>query len=320
MKMTDKSLARKICKDINTILLKNRITEFKVFPKNLEQLTNGVIIWFDPCPFKKYFYSKHVGKLKHIYAYKKAKRLVDMIKNDELHLTNLFLNEGNDPSEFSEVLLRCGQLRNFIPDDYCAQANKCSSSSCSNPVWFNSANGTLPIDDIRKKIFIYCFTSTFNKAKHWFEYADEDKGICAEYDIDIKNGIANQFIHFGRVHYDKGYDFEFVKEITNMIRKKYNLGFTPIGITKMAMMYKRNKYNWEDELRIVANSEDSVVNTIITNNSNYFSLVNNNVLKIKNHNPYITWEIKRVMLGNRITPKDKAAIEKVCHSKGITVD
>ncbi len=314
---------RKICNDINKILVKNNIKEIKVYPKNFKSLTKSPVFWFHPCPFSKYFYSKHVAKLTNIFAYKKATRMIDMLKNDELHLTNLILNEENDPSEYAEVIHRCGFNYPFIPDDYCSQKNNCKQKLCANNNHIGNANNKLPIDDDRKNILVYCFSATFNEKKHWFEYADQDRGCCAQYEFNVSDGFFNPLINYGRIHYDNGYDFEFIKEISNLMRVKHQLAFTPLGITRMAMMYKRDKYRWEDEIRIAVNLKDSTKSSkqLINWNPNMFEHVDigndKSVLKIKNSNPYMSWKVKKVIAGGRMSKTRFKQLENICKRNGI---
>jgi len=309
---TNPVLAKTICDHIRQILKKNRITEIEINEADLDQM--GTILVFLNDPFKKYFYKHHTTKMKSVYAYKKAKRVIDMLTLNELHLTNLKLNEGNDQSEYAEIIQRLGYLHPFIPDDYCSSKNKCKKG---NPCWFNNSSGRLPIDETREKIFIYCLTNTFNKKQHWFEYADEDAGVCVEYDFNVTNVLYDNIFTYGRIHYDNGYDFDFIKEIINSIRINHNFSFQVTGITKMAMLYKRDRYRWEDESRIAINVDSSEGQRFIQTQGIYFGNSNSQVLTVKNNNPYFSWNVRRIICGNRIDPKERAALGAICNAKNI---
>ena len=322
LNVTNPGLAQIICTDINRLLLDHKITNI-VLNHNDLQLINNDIIYFDPCPFQAYLSAKHITKLVNIYAYKKTNRAIDMIRGNELYLTNLILNEANDISEYSELFLRCGYLYQFIPSDYCSNRT-CNGTICSNKKWFKNQTGLLPIDGSRKNIFIYCFTHTFNQSRHWDEYANQGTGVCVEYEIDIHRP---EIINYGRIHYDNGYDFDFIKDIHNFIRINHNLSFLPIGISRSAMLYKRNKYKWEDESRIVFNINPSSssfginIPDIIRQDPTNFNMEdlgnNKQVLKIKNNNPLFKWVIKRVIAGHNISATDKSQLISTCASNNI---
>jgi hypothetical protein len=307
-----------ICDTIRAILNRNGITSLQIIDSNLKSIGHFPYIFFQPCPFERFFYKNHVTKMINLYAYKKAQRVYDMLVNNELHLTSLKLNEKNDSSEYSEAFLRLGYLYPFIASDYCSQQNKCPNAK--NKTWFK---GIAPIDNDRENIFIYCFTNEFNKKRHWFEYADEDRGVCVEYDLDVSKLIGIPGFYCGRIHYDTGYDFDFIKEIIHHVRVDHKKMFQPTGLTQMAMLYKRDKYKWEDESRLVFNLKTPSLFTpsvkdLIQSNSQWFDTTTKGVLKIKGpSNPHISWQIKRVICGSRIDPVIYKKIDTICKTQSI---
>ena len=291
---TDPQKANDISGLIVEILNRNGLNDIKIDKKDLKQYDKSLYIFFDPCPFLQYFKSKNSAKLTKIYTYKKAERALEMFEKNELHLTNLELNEENDSSEYQEFFMRIGNISSMIPEDFKTEG-----------IWVCDKKGELPIDKEKRSIYIYCFTNTFNMPRHWMEYANNDSGVCIEYDINvIKYDLFPNIIRFGRVHYDYGYDFDFLKEIHHSVRKKFSLSFIANGFTEFAKFYKRDKYRWEDETRLVVdlNKNKALVKQIKDGKMQGVKLVNEDkILVFKNmNNHFIRWKIKNVYCGNKI--------------------
>jgi len=309
----DSKKAKAIALIISETSKKHGVYGVDVKPSDIQILhTQHPYVYLDPCPFLKYFYSRNAVKPCRLFAYKKAKRVLAMLKADELHLTNLELNEENDPSEYQEFWLRIGNISQMIPDDY-----------ATNKFWLCNCAGKIPMDDIKQKVYLYCFTNTFNLPRHWMEYADGDAGVCVEYDISITNGRYNDMIKFGRVNYDSGYDFDFIKEICHKIRRKCSIGFIPQGFTNFSKFYKRDKYCWEDETRLVIDlsKNKSVFNMAEQGKggmrfaTDRHGNVNEKVLILENNSAQIKWTIRNLFFGGRINPGIAKRITNVLKRK-----
>lgn len=305
-----------IVSDINDILQKNKIyhkgnllsvdaNDFFEFPKDYvcEEKT-----------FKEFFTGLSAAKMDSIYAYKNFPYVLDMLKNDELHFTSLEKNEQNDSSEYIETMLRCMYVQPFIASDYVgkdASVVPANPSQTINRCYFKNANGKdLQIEQNRKATYIYCFTSSYNLNKHWIEYAKDETGVCIEYSFKMPHPNKYTWLSYGRIHYDSGYDFDFIKEINLLMRRKYNKAFTPKGINKLCVMTKRDRYHWEDELRIALMNEN-------VERPNFKEDPNApGVLKISNGSIF-SWKIKRVIAGNKIDPNNLNQLRAICSARNI---
>lgn len=300
---------RDIAQDINKILERYGIyykgSLLKVDPANINEIIPDYV--FEDKMFKKYFTSLSAAKMDSIYAYKNFPYVLQMLTNDELHFTSLKLNEQNDPSEYLETTLRCMYIQPFIADDYVGQSSGLKGNHC----YFKNANGSLlPIEEQRQKTYIYCLTNTYNLNRHWSEYATDETGVCIEYSFEMPHPNVHTWLSYGRIHYDEGYDCDFIKEINLMMIRKYGKTFTPVGIAKFATMVKREKYRWEDELRIV----------LLGNNAENVSFQEDpnapGVVKIKNGTLF-QWKIKRVIAGNKIDSNNLSQLQSVCNYRNI---
>ena len=295
-----------IANDINAILERQNVRYknmlLKVNPQNLNELITDYV--GEQVDFKRYFTSMCAAKMDSIYTYKNFPYVLDMINNDELHFTSLEKNGPNDTT------LRCMYVQPFIADDYVGPK---AAAQNGNGVYFKNANGVpLQINRQRMHTYICCFTGSFNKNKHWVEYANNETGVCVE--MSFERPYPNQYtwLSYGRVHYDSGYDFDFLKEINLMMITKYGKIFTPMGISKMAVMTKRERYRWEDELRIALFGEDSIERMPFAEDPDVPGLV-----RVPNNNPYFKWTIKRIIAGNMISQADLTTLRAACNAKNI---
>lgn len=318
-----------ICNDINAILKKYNV-DISVSPQMVNLHSNGILSFekVGDCPFKKNFYFNNTAKLVDVYAYKSAQRAIDMLNNDILYFTSLEKNEDNDYSEYSEFFHRTGFFEQFIPNGYVKG---------KTPLY----QPKLPIDIERENTYIYCLTNTFNKTRHWKEYANYATGVCIEYSFEFKSRL-NQCIDFnyGRIVYDTGYLYDYLKEINWMLRRKYQLSFCPTGIRRFAAMYKREKYSWEDESRIVLFGKDpsevskstgskliDACNSFLGGNplkeerlltkDNGFQVIKPGVLQAQNNNVLFKWNVERVIAGERIYPNELSQLVTICNKRNI---
>lgn len=301
-----------IANDINEILERNGVyfknALLKVNPRDLQELSVDYV--FEQNVFKQYFTSLSAAKMDSIYTYKNFPFVLDMLKNDELHFTSLKLNEPNDSSEYLETMLRCMYINPFFAEDYVNPKMKINGT---NPYYFKSANGCpLPVEQMRKETYICCFTNTYNLNRHWVEYAKDESGVCVEMSFQMPHPNKYTWLSYGRIDYDSGYDFDFLKEINLMMIRKYGKTFTPQGMRKLAVMVKRDRYRWEDELRIaLINNSSEFDKMIFSEDPNVSGLV-----KVKN-GMYFNWTIKKVVAGNKIDQNNLKQLQSICNYRNI---
>ena len=127
----------------------------------------------------------------------------------------------------------------------------------------------------------------------------------------------------GRVFYDHGYDLDFFKEVVERVQLNYETSLTFEGSKKMAILYKRDKYRWEDESRIAFDldaklGEYSARDYLLNQYANFFSLdPHKHILFVKNNNPLFSWKIKGVYAGPRMSLQDFNNLKALCAAKSI---
>ena len=274
--------------------------------------SNQLNMWIDSRASKKIFDGLTASSMANLWFYKKAKRIYEIVDDDILPFSALCINEENDYGEYSECMMHLGYHKAFYPDP----------------------QGIPPIKHDKENNFIFCTTNTFNLARHWDEYADKSRGACINISFDFSNYNAllqnSQLpiyiyfaLTFGRVFYDHGYDFDFFKEVVERIQLNYEASLTFEGSKKMAMLYKRDKYRWEDESRIAIDLSASFGGNnaseyLLTQHAKFFSLnPQKHILFVKNNNPLFSWKIKGVYAGPRMLLQDFNSLKALCSKKGI---
>jgi len=301
-------------------IIKNVLTKHGIdidvdkYKDSLDDNIRPMLLFNNGCPFSKYFREKIAAKLNSVYAFKYPNHAIEMLENNDLRLTSLKKNEENDPLEYQEFWYRLGNLSRMIPDNYDITANN----------WVCNRDKKLPIDKDRKQIYIYCLTRN-PSYRHWKEYGNDGKNVCIEYNFKPKNKNNDGAFKCGNVHYDSGYDFDFLREINYYIRTEYGLFFNPTGWTNFALFYKRNKYRWEEETRISLNlinfglTEDDMEKGIMNLNYkvNEDGSINKDIVCIKNNSDYVNWEIKSITIGTNCPKEDREKIKDIINSNYI---
>jgi hypothetical protein len=304
--------ADKIVKLIGKIAQKNQYDFPQMSADDLFADPTGKLIWFDNLASKKIFEAKIKASLSNVWSYKKTSRILEFIRDDRISLSALCANEDNDYSEYSECILHLGQYKMLCPDKY----------------------GYPPIKKDKENIFIFCTTNTPNSEQHWNDYANKSTGarINIEFNFSgfenlLKTGTLPPYAYFslvyGKVYYDSGYDFDFFKEVTERIQSTFGKSLTFQGSKKMAMLYKRKKYEWENESRLAIDLSPSFMDGnardyFLKDLKDFFELdEEKHILFAKNHNPLFSWKIKNVCTGSNISEQDKEDLQKSCAEKGI---
>ena len=190
-----------------------------------------------------------------LYHFKTLKFLQSILETCSIQASNLDSNSQNDHAEFEEFIRRYSNLYPLVPKDYEKKRN-----SVIPPA-------ERPVDDYRKDTCILCFTQNYDDPRFWEEYVSNSNGVALEFNfLKFKDEIFKGKVKSGHdyersvkslyelrdVCYDStGYLFDFINEITYYLYKNYGLLFFIPGSTKMAAWYKRARYTWEKETRLV---------------------------------------------------------------------
>lgn len=111
--------------------------------------------------------------------------------------------------------------------------------------------------DISSNIFVFCFTRHFRNEKFWSDYANEDTGICLGFRLkDINLELAHLF-DFVDIFYDDGYSFDFINDIQRELDFYYEKKLFIGGLNRFARNYKRQRYAWESETRLIFDIDEN---------------------------------------------------------------
>jgi len=311
-----------------------------------------LLVFMDNCPFSNYFRERIITDLNNsLYAFKPPNFAIEMLENNDLRLTSLKRNQENDPLEYQEFWYRLGNISRMIPDNYDSRediklklndliddSNKESlnvqdilcrldniikgfpKNAIKN--WLCNNEYKIPMDEDREQIYIYCLTRNPSD-EHWKRYGNNEKNVCIEYNFNPKPNVNDEAFKYGNVYYDKGYDFDFLREINYYIRTEYGLFFNQNGWTRFALFYKRDRYRWEEETRLSLNSmlygsvKDDAEDK--KNGSEYKvnkdGSIDKSILCIKNYeNRYVDWEVRSITIGANCPKEDKEKIREIMSS------
>ena len=157
----------------------------------------------------------HFIKLKHALA---------ILENNEIQLSSLSSLTENDSAEYSEFLSRYN---------------------------YNPAFNDVHISNAKDSIYVFCLTKEFRNQKFWNEYLKDTPGVCIGFRFEKYNIDLFDFFEFIDVIYDDGYSFDFLNDIQREIKNKFNKRLYIGGMNRIARHYKRNKYSWESETRLI---------------------------------------------------------------------
>jgi hypothetical protein len=115
--------------------------------------------------------------------------------------------------------------------------------------------------ETKDNIFIFCFMKDFRNRKFWKTYGtnkDNNKveniaiGFRFKNFCDFNNTYKYlQPIKLRDVIYNLNNSFDFMREIQATLKIKFNVHFQFDNINEFAGLFKREKYKWEDEVRLL---------------------------------------------------------------------
>lgn len=167
-------------------------------------------------PSRKFDYGQFYHMLKFDYAIK-------TLQNKEIQLSALSYLWENDPVEQTEFLRRHGFLKNIVNDK---------------------------IEEIKNKVFIFCFSDSFRSEEAWKLYGQNDMGVALGFRFVEFDQNYTDLYQLKDVVYDSGYDFDFINEIQFRLKKKFGRQLLFSGLSNLSKFYKRSKYAWERETRL----------------------------------------------------------------------
>ncbi len=257
------------------------------------------------------------GQFFHFKSFERGKLI---LRNKSIQISNLLSNEENDFAEYSEFFKRIGLFYQLLPKDYCKFGTQGKFSLSSKSI----------IDEARGNIMILCFTKDGHNELFWKNYADDDKGICL---VLRFTQLASYRIHlytFRDVCYDDGYQFDFINDINYHLAKSFGRQLFLEGCSKFSKFYKRGKYSWENESRLVLDYDFSLLG--YGHELNKLSPIQEDVAKGRKYiempliakegdnilfdeNPFFTLIIDEVVCGRKVTLDQYEELETIIKAK-----
>ena len=214
---------------------------------------------------------------------------LNIFERNELQFSSLSSLTKNDSAEYSEFLKLYSH----------------------NPA-FNGSH----ISAAKNKIFIFCLTNKFDNQKFWNEYFKDTPGLCIGFKFEKADERLLGFYEFLDVLYDDTNNFDFINYIQEELHQKYCKRLFIGGINRIARHYKRTKYAWERETRLIFDflennklHQTSFFNGIMgTNLETYlqpeFDKENNrHYMRIKFNNPFFKIKICEIICGKKVDDK-----------------
>lgn len=120
------------------------------------------------------------------------------------------------------------------------------------------------IDDI---VYMKCFSTNYNNTLMWSHYADENKGVCVEYDLSLLEHSNPIFKYVYPVIYENNRLFKLdIEEISEIVetQKWLNYDIKENGIanydvllqTLLLFLFKSKDWEYENEWRIIYTKAD----------------------------------------------------------------
>jgi len=165
------------------------------------------------------------------------------------------------------------------------------------------------IDNQKDNYYIFCLTNDNCTERFWKEYADDSKGLCLELEIIYKK--SNFLYDLNRICYDNGIEFQFFADMQNEIHTTLGKYLLVNGLAKFGALYKRTKFDWERETRLLLH-ENNVNNMFEVSENN-----NKKYMTIPFENQLFSVNLKSVTLGKNLTNYQRIEIEDLLKKKNI---
>jgi hypothetical protein len=265
-----------------------------------------------------------------LYHFKSLERAKQILSSGEIGACSLFSNWNNDYAEGEEFLRRYGSLYPLIPRDYVPASS--DSRAAIGP-------SNRPVDDLRNNVFVLCMTQSFRNARFWRDYVDCGAGVALELEYSpltnqklgtwerldgwLRGEVySHDLFELRKVCYDTtGYLFDFLNEISfkfHHLKLKEKVLFIP-GLTQFAAWYKRGRYRWENEVRIVFDMQwigelqkgkddlkAKIGNYVLPDSSGWLRVpipITNSKMN-RRRAPLMNLSLKRVVCGEKVSQTD----------------
>lgn len=153
-------------------------------------------------------------------------------------------------------------------------------------------------DNLKEMMLVSCFTQKNENRVMWGNYADNNKGICIEYNLyDFKKDYLVKSCH--EVKYFSSDEYPDVTNILLNILKS-----NPLDFMDSIFLNKTDDWNYEEEWRLIFRNDPVFRPFIKKINSNYY---------IKIPKP------RAIYLGVNISDENKKEIEEICKTREISL-
>lgn len=235
------------------------------------------------------------------YHFKNYDRAVQIIQDKEIQLTALNSHITNDSAEYSEFIRRYSH----------------------DPVFDNDF-----IKTARENVFIFCFTKHFRNERFWNEYAKNNSGLCIGFRFEEINENTAELFSLVDVIYDDGYNFDFINDIQRELLHRFDKYLLIGGLNRFAKYYKRKRYSWESETRLIFDfNENNKLQKLLNGDSilgggkmpeldltNYLQInqeSNRRFVKIKFNNTFFKLKVTELIMGSNVTSTQKDELSEL---------
>ena len=121
----------------------------------------------------------------------------------------------------------------------------------------------LSLEEVRKWIFILCFTRELGNPRFWKDYAVDGTGAALVLDVFkiSDDQYGRRFFEIRDVAYETSENsdrFRFIREMQSELKVKLGVPLLLSHVPAIAAHYKQHCYAWEDEARLTVNVQYNV--------------------------------------------------------------
>ena len=173
-----------------------------------------------------------------VYKYRGGafERDLESLKNNEFWASNT--NQLNDPCEGLIAIGDFEQQLNHLKNIFYQHTDNLALLEQS----FKNI-----IDMKDTKLGIFSLSKRYDDELLWAHYANSHKGFCIEYDLDRLLSKQNPKHHF--------FDIKYTNEIPNLDISKIITQDNPDKLIKMMLGFKSQRWEYENELRIITENQ-----------------------------------------------------------------